>query len=54
MNIEGLGEKLVEDLFNLGYIKKITDIYGLYKYRMQLENIEGLGRKKCFCFIRCY
>lgn len=45
MNIEGLGEKLVEDLFNLGYIKKITDIYGLYKYRMQLENIEGLGEK---------
>ena len=39
MDIEGLGEKLVEDLFNLGYIKKITDIYGLYKYRMQLENI---------------
>lgn len=45
MNIEGLGEKLVEDLFNFGYIKKITDIYGLYKYRMQLENIEGLGEK---------
>ena len=45
MDIEGLGEKLVEDLFNLGYIKKITDIYGLYKYRMQLENIEGLGEK---------
>lgn len=45
MNIEGLGEKLVEDLFDLGYIKKITDIYGLYKYRMQLENIEGLGEK---------
>ena len=45
MNIEGLGEKLVEDLFELGYIKKITDIYGLYKYRMQLENIEGLGEK---------
>lgn len=45
MNIEGLGEKLVEDLYNLGYIKKITDIYGLYKYKNQLENIDGLGEK---------
>lgn len=45
MNIEGLGEKLVEDLYKMGYIKKITDIYGLYKYRMQLESIDGLGEK---------
>lgn len=45
MNIEGLGERLVEDLYNLGYIKKITDIYSLYKYKNQLENIGGLGEK---------
>lgn len=45
MNIEGLGERLIEDLYNLGYIKKITDIYSLYKYKNQLENIEGLGEK---------
>ena len=45
MNIEGLGERLVEDLYNLGYLKKITDIYRLEKYYDELIKIEGLGEK---------
>ncbi len=45
MNIDGLGEKLVEDLYNRGYIKKITDIYHLEKYYNELIEIEGLGEK---------
>ena len=45
MNIEGLGEKLVEDLYNRGYLKKITDIYYLKNYQKELEMIEGLGEK---------
>ena len=44
MDIEGLGEKVVEELYNLGYIKKITDIYYLEKYRSSLEQLEGYGQ----------
>ena len=43
MDIEGLGEKVVEELYNLGYIKKITDIYYLEKHTKQLEQLEGYG-----------
>ncbi len=43
MDIEGLGEKVVEELYQLGYLKKITDIYYLEKYRQQLEQLEGYG-----------
>lgn len=43
MDIEGLGEKVVEELYNLGYIKKITDIYYLEKHVKQLEQLEGYG-----------
>ena len=45
MNIEGLGEKLVEDFYNLGYLKDFTDIYKLHLYREELMSIEGLGEK---------
>ncbi len=45
MNIEGLGEKLVEDFYNLGYLEDFTDIYRLYLYKNELESIEGLGEK---------
>ncbi len=29
MNIEGLGDEIVEELYNLGFIKNITDLYNL-------------------------
>lgn len=45
MNIEGLGEKLIEELYNLGYLKDFTDIYRLYNYKEELVSIEGLGEK---------
>lgn len=45
MNIEGLGEKIVEEFYNLGYLKKITDIYYLKDYKNILMNIEGFGEK---------
>lgn len=45
MNIETLGEKVVEEFFSLGYLKDFTDIYSLYKYRSELENLEGFGEK---------
>lgn len=45
MNIEGLGERLVSDLYDLNYIRKVSDFYRLKFYRKDLEQIEGLGEK---------
>ena len=45
MNIETLGEKLVEDLYRRNYIKNIIDIYNLKNYKDELMQIEGLGEK---------
>ena len=45
MNIEGLGEKIIEDFYNLGFIKEIPDIYHLNKYTEQLIELEGFGDK---------
>lgn len=45
MNIDGLGEKIMEDFFNLGFIKSITDIYHLEKHQKDLQELEGYGKK---------
>ena len=45
MDIEGLGEKVVEDLYNLGFVKSITDIYKLESYKGELIQIDGYGKK---------
>lgn len=45
MNISGFGNKLVENFLKLGFIKDITDIYNLKKYRQDLIAIEKLGEK---------
>jgi DNA ligase (NAD+) len=45
MNIEGLGEKIIEDFYNLGFIKTVTDIYHLDQYREELTELEGFGLK---------
>lgn len=45
MNIDGLGEKIIEDFFNMGFIKKITDIYHLEKHSKDLQELEGYGKK---------
>lgn len=45
MNIEGLGEKIIEQFYNLGYVKRIEDIYDLYRYEQEIMDIEGFGKK---------
>lgn len=45
MNIEGLGEKIIEQFYNLGFIKSIEDIYSLSDYRQEIMDIEGFGKK---------
>lgn len=45
MNIEGFGDSIMEDLYNYGYIKDISDIYRLNNYKKELEQLEGYGEK---------
>lgn len=43
MNVEGLGDKLVEQLVDLGLVKNLADIYSLT--REQLAGMERMGEK---------
>lgn len=45
MYIEGFGESMVEDFYNLGYLKNIDDFYTLDKYKDELMLLEGFGEK---------
>ena len=45
MNIEGLGEKIIEQFYNLGFVKCIEDIYSLANHEQEIMDIEGFGRK---------
>ena len=46
MNIDGMGESVIEELYNEGYIKSITDIYEFDKYKEELIELDGYGKKK--------
>lgn len=46
MNIDGLGERVIEDLYNQGFIKNIADLYNINNYKDELMNLEGYGIKK--------
>ena len=41
MDIEGMGEKAVEQFFNQGFIKSIADIYDLGQYREDIISLDG-------------
>lgn len=45
MNIDGLGERIIEDFYNMGFIKDISDIYRLEKHKEDLIELEGFGEK---------
>ncbi len=45
MNIDGLGERIMEDFFNLGFIREIPDIYHLEEHQKDLIELEGFGNK---------
>lgn len=45
MNIDGLGERIIEDFYNLGFIGTIVDIYSLEQHRKELTLLEGFGDK---------
>ncbi len=45
MNITGFGERIIEDFYNFGYIKSITDFYELDLISEELKSLEGFGNK---------
>lgn len=45
MNIEGLGTKIVEQFYNLGFVLSIEDIYHLQVHEKEIMDIEGFGKK---------
>ena len=45
MNIDGLGDQIIEDFYNLGFIKRFTDFYKLYEHKKDLTELEGFGDK---------
>lgn len=45
MNIDGLGDALIEDFYNYGYLKDFVSIYELKNYKEELIKLEGLGQK---------
>ena len=46
MNIDGLGEKVIEDLYNEGFISSIIDLYNIESYQEELLKLVGYGTKK--------
>ena len=47
MDIDGIGEKLVESLFNEGLVREIPDYYDLYQHEEELMMMDGIGKKTC-------
>ncbi len=45
MNIEGLGDEIIEELYNLGFIKNITDLYSLKDKKKAIMEFDGYGEK---------
>ena len=45
MNIEGFGERIVEDFYNMGYLRTISDYYKLGNHKEKLMQLEGFGEK---------
>ena len=45
MNIDGLGDRIMEDFYNMHFINNIVDIYKLKHHREDLIELEGFGNK---------
>lgn len=46
LNMEGLGDEIIEDFYNEGFIREITDFYKLERYYNDIQKLEGYGHKK--------
>lgn len=45
MNIDGFGDQIIEDFYNMGYLKSFIDFYNLKMYKCELMELEGFGNK---------
>lgn len=45
MNIDGLGDRIMEDFYNFGFIGNVADIYSLKDHQKDLTRLEGFGDK---------
>lgn len=45
MNIEGLGERIIEDFYNMKFITSIINIYNIKDRKEELIELEGFGDK---------
>lgn len=45
MDIEGLGEAIIDQFVDLGYLNSYADIYSLSDYESELKSLEGFGEK---------
>ncbi len=45
MDIEGMGEAVVDQLVSLGYLRNVADIYDLHMRKDELERLEHWGKK---------
>lgn len=46
MDIDGLGDEIIEDFYNLNIVKKYIDFYLLFKHKDLIMSQEGYGLKK--------
>ncbi len=47
MNIDGLGDEIIEDFYNEGLLKSIPDFYHLKDHYDEITEKEGFGHKSC-------
>ncbi len=45
MNIESLGEEIIEEFYNLGFVTKIEGFYSLDKHKEEIKLLNGYGEK---------
>jgi len=45
MNIDGLGDEIIERFYNEGFLKGITDFYHLKDHKDEILTLEGFGQK---------
>lgn len=45
MNIDGLGQEIIEHFYNEGFLKTITDFYHLKEHKEKILLLEGFGQK---------
>lgn len=45
MDIDGLGEKIIDEFVDKSWLENVADIYYLEQYRPQIQELEGWGEK---------